>query len=140
MDRLLVSGGTLRNIAKQFAVSATTLHRHKEHLPRQLVAAKQAAETAAAGNLLDTVKSLLTDAQRITKHAEQAKQYDVALKGIREVRGVIELLGKVSSELTTQRIAAEQATFIEPKSREEVERRIAALLSGSIAEEIAHTP
>ena len=61
--------------------------------------AKEAAQAADAGTLLDQVKQLLVDAQRLTAQAEQAKQLDVALRGIREVRGVLELLGKVSSEL-----------------------------------------
>ena len=58
--------------------------------------AKEAAQAADAGTLLDQVKQLLVDAQRLTA---QAEQLDVALRGIREVRGVLELLGKVSSEL-----------------------------------------
>jgi hypothetical protein len=99
---MLVTGTSLRNIAKQFGASATALHRHKKHLAPALAVAKEAAQAADAGTLLEQVKQLLVDAQRLFKQAEQAKQLDVALRGIREVRGVLELLGKVSSELAAK--------------------------------------
>jgi hypothetical protein len=99
IDQQLVSGTSLRNIAKQFGTSATGLHRHRKHLPSRLVKAERAAQVADAGTLLDQVKNLLGNAQRLTEQAEQAQQLDVALRGIREVRGILELLGKLSGEL-----------------------------------------
>ena len=110
IDQMLVDGTSLRNIAKQFGTSATALHRHKKHLAPALAVAKEAAQAADAGTLLDKVKQLLVDAQRLTAQAEQAKQLDVALRGIREVRGVLELLGKVSSELASREAVAASAT------------------------------
>ncbi len=125
-----MSGASLRNIAKQFAVSATALHRHKDHIPQQLAEAKEAVATADAGDLLAAVKGLLVDAQRITKHAEQARQFDTALRGVRECREVLELFGRVSSEVNAQRQAEMPSQCILPRTREEVERKIAELLDG----------
>jgi hypothetical protein len=122
MYQMLVAGTSLRNIAAHFGTSATALHRHKKHLAPALAVAKEAAQAADAGTLLDKVKQLLFDAQRLTAQAEQARQLDVALRGIREVRGVLELLGKVSSELAVKQ------PVIDTSNLAENERRIAELL------------
>lgn len=127
IDQLLVSGTSLRNIARRFGTSATALHRHRKHLASQVVKAKEAKQAADADTLLDRVKQLLSDAQRITAQAEQAKQLDIALRGIREVREVLELLARVSSELADQ--AKLPAIPFANLSREENEKRIQELLA-----------
>ena len=138
IDQMLIEGTSLRNIAKRFGTSTTALHRHKQHLAPALAVAKEAAQEADAGTLLDKVKQLLVDAQRLTAQAEQAKQLDVALRGIREVRGVLELLGKVSSELATREAAAATITddareklraklLGSPWTQQEARKRIQAL-------------
>jgi hypothetical protein len=126
IDRQLVDGASLRNIAKQFGTSATALHRHKKHLAPALSIAKEAAQAADAGTLLDRVNRLLGDAERITTQAEHAKQLDIALRGIREVRGILELLGRVSAELA----AREAAKSTGPGSRESVKEKLRQKLLG----------
>jgi hypothetical protein len=133
IDQLLVAGTSLRNIAQHFGTSATALHRHKKHLAPALAVAKEAAQAADAGTLLEKVSQLLVDAQRLTSQAEQAKQLDVALRGIREVRGVLELLGKVSSELA-KKTGQQPDGSINIGTPEENEAAIAVLLAKATAE------
>jgi hypothetical protein len=99
IDRQLLAGTPLRQIAQQHGASATALHRHKKHIFKGLVVAREAAVVAKADTLLDQVKNLLRQAERLTERAEQAGSLDTALRGIAQVRGVLELLGEVSGQL-----------------------------------------
>jgi hypothetical protein len=99
MDRQLLAGTPLRQIAQQHGASATALHRHKKHIFKGLVVAREAAVIAKADTLLDQVRNLLAQAERLTERAEQAGSLDTALRGIAQVRGVLELLGEVSGQL-----------------------------------------
>jgi hypothetical protein len=99
MDRLLLLGTPLRQIAEQCGASATALHRHKKHISKGLVVAREAAVVAKADTLLDQVRELLSQAQRLTQSAEQSGSLDTALRGIGQIRGVLELFGQVSGQL-----------------------------------------
>jgi len=83
----------LRNIAKQYFVSAASLHRHKkDHLPAKLVKAQEAREIAKADSLLDQVielrdKALSILTQKIVKpkaRRREARSGNVATSGIRK--------------------------------------------------------
>jgi hypothetical protein len=80
--------------------SATALHRHKKHIAKVLVVAREAAVIVKADTLLDQVRNLLSQAERLTRRAEDAGSLDTALRGIAQVRGVLELLGEVSGQLS----------------------------------------
>jgi hypothetical protein len=99
IDRQLLAGTPLRQIAQQHGTSATALHRHKKHIAKTLVVAREAAVVAQGDTLLAQVKNLLSQAQRLTLSAEQSGSLDTALRGIGQVRGVLELLGEVSGQL-----------------------------------------
>lgn len=99
IDRALLSGEPYRNIAQRFGTSPTALYRHKEHLPNELVKAKEAEEVADADNLLEQVKSLQTRAISILDRADVAGDLRTALSAIREARGNLELLAKLLGEL-----------------------------------------
>ncbi len=100
INRLLLEGVSLRNIAKQYFVSAASLHRHKEgHLPAKLVKAQEAQEIAKANNLLDPVVGLRDKALSILATAEQAGDLKTALQGIKEARACLELLARLQGEL-----------------------------------------
>jgi hypothetical protein len=58
-EKLLLSATPLRTIADQFGVSKTALLRHKaDHIPTDLVKAKDAKEICRAESLLDKLASL----------------------------------------------------------------------------------
>ena len=103
INRLLLEGVSLRNIAKQYSVSAASLHRHKDgHLPAKLVKAQEAREIAKADTLLDQVAGLRDKALSILDKAEQAGDLRTALQGVREAKGCLELLAKLQGELQEQ--------------------------------------
>jgi len=103
INRLLLEGVSLRNIAKQYFVSAASLHRHKkDHLPAKLVKAQEAREIAKADSLLDQVTELRDKALSILDKAEQAGDLRTALQGVREAKGCLELLARLQGELQEQ--------------------------------------
>jgi hypothetical protein len=103
INRLLLKGVSLRNIAKQYSVSAASLHRHKDgHLPAKLVKAQEAREIAKADTLLDQVAGLRDKALSILDKAEQAGDLRTALQGVREAKGCLELLARLQGELQEQ--------------------------------------
>lgn len=99
IDAALLAEEPLRIIAQRTGTSATALHRHKEHLPRFLVKAAEAAEVAQADSLLEQVRSLQTRALSILDRADEAGDLRTALGAIREARSTLELLAKLSGEL-----------------------------------------
>ena len=103
IDRALLQGDTLRDIARQHAVSKDALHRHlsEEHITTRIAKAEEAKEIARADTLLNQVRDLQTRAMRILQQAEQAGDLRTACTAIREARGTLELLAKVTGELET---------------------------------------
>ena len=100
INRLLLEGVSLRDIAGRYSVSKTALHRHKKgHLPAKLVKAQEAREIAKADSLLDQVTELRDKALSILDKAEQAGDLRTALQGVREAKGCLELLAKLQGEL-----------------------------------------
>ncbi len=98
--RALVNSEPLRNIAQQFGLSSTALHRHKEgHLPKRLAKAHEAREVAQADDILTQLKALRNKAMSLLLKAEQAGDYRTALAGVREARACLELLAELEGEL-----------------------------------------
>jgi hypothetical protein len=104
IDRLLVEKVSLRDIAGQTGTTRSALHRHSQHLPGALVAAKDAEKVADAGTLLTRAQGLMKRATDILDKAERAGKLETALTAIRELRGCMELLGKLSGELKAAQV------------------------------------
>ncbi|MGB9793340.1 MAG: hypothetical protein ACPLRU_02490 [Desulfofundulus sp.] len=102
INKALLSGDSLRNIARQFAISKDALFRHRQHLPADMVKAQEAEEVARADSLLDQVTELKDRALAILDKAEQAGDSRTALLAIREAKGCLELLAKLLGELHEQ--------------------------------------
>lgn len=101
IDRALVSGESLRNIAEQYSVSATALHRHKSHVPGTVAKAHEAGEVAEADRLLSTVRDLLQAAITTITQAEAGDDLRTKLAAIREARETAKLLLEVNGKLQT---------------------------------------
>ena len=103
INKALLEGVSLRDLAGRYSVSKTALHRHKEsHLPAKLVKAQEAREIAKADSLLDQVTELRDKALSILDKAEQAGDLRTALQGVREAKGCLELLARLQGELQEQ--------------------------------------
>jgi hypothetical protein len=100
IDKVLVSSGPYRSVAKRFGLSESAVYRHKsEHLPAYLLKAKEVEEVAKADDLLEQVRNLQAHALDILERAEKAGDLRTALAAISQARGNLELLGKLAGEL-----------------------------------------
>jgi hypothetical protein len=102
INKALLEGVSLRDLAGRYSVSKTALHRHKEHIPANLTKAKEAQEVTKADSLLDQVIELRDKALSILAKAEQAGDLRTALQGVREAKGCLELLARLQGELQEQ--------------------------------------
>jgi hypothetical protein len=115
IDRALLEGQSLRDIARRTGTTASSLQRHKaDHLARDLVKAHEAWEVARADSLLDDVRKaegqaerLLEVAEDILDEAREAKELKTAIGAIRAAAGVMaerrqfmELRGALTGELS----------------------------------------
>jgi hypothetical protein len=111
IERLLVNGETLRNIAERYSVSKASLHRHKHsHLAKRLARAEKAHEAviaeyveqerASATDLLALVDRALTHAEEAIEGAKAEGKWGQASTSIREFTRAVELLARLRGELT----------------------------------------
>jgi hypothetical protein len=99
IDKAIISGGSLRDIAGQYTLSKSAVERHREHIPQALTRAQEAREVARADDLLREVRALRSKAISILLQAEAAGDLRTALAGVREARECLQLLAKLSGEL-----------------------------------------
>jgi hypothetical protein len=100
IDETLVTGAPYRSVAKRFELSESAVYRHKtEHLPVQLLKAREAEEVAQADDLLEQVRHLQAHALGILERAEKVGDLRTALGAISQARSNLELLGKLAGEL-----------------------------------------
>ena len=99
IDKYLIEGKSIRNIAERYSLSSTSVYRHKSHLNGTLVKAKGVKEIAQADNLMEQISSLQARALNILSKTEEAEDWRAATGAIREARGCLELLGKLAGEL-----------------------------------------
>ena len=105
INKALLAGEPLRNIAARTGTSATALHRHKaEHLPATLTKAQAAQEVAQADDLLAQVRRLQVVTMNILAHAYQAQDLRTALQAVGQARGNLELLGRLAGELEAESV------------------------------------
>lgn len=99
IDLALLEGQALRNIAERYGLSATALHRHKDHLPGRLAEAHEAHEAVSAGTLLDRLRTLNDETRAILKETRKVKNHDLSLKALARLEKQLELEGKLLGEL-----------------------------------------
>jgi hypothetical protein len=100
----LVGGATLDALSKAYGLNMAALHRHKKHIPAQLVKAQDAQEVAAADNLMGRIASLNTKAEDVYRQAIKAENLTAAIAAVRELRGITELYAKITGELQAQTV------------------------------------
>ena len=90
---------SLRNVAKRHAVSFSALHRHRAHLPEQLVKSDTARKVSNADDLMGHVQRLLEEAERMARKAEAEGSIRLVLLAIAEQRNVLKLCAEVMGEI-----------------------------------------
>ena len=104
INEQLIDKVPLETLSKSYNLSVTALHRHKKHIPAQLVKSQAAKETAAADSLMGRVAALNNKAEEIYKRALQADNLSAAVGAVRELRGLTELYAKITGELQAQTV------------------------------------
>ena len=101
IDKELLSD-SLRNVAKRHAVSFSALHRHRAHLPEQLVKSELARRISNADDLMGHAQRLLEEAERMARKAESEGSVRLVLLAIAEQRNVLKLCGEVMGEIRSK--------------------------------------
>jgi hypothetical protein len=100
IDRALIAGGALRNIAERFGLSTTALHRHKsDHLPPAMVKAAELEDVAHALDVVQQLRAINAASLTVLKEARAAGDGALALKAIDRIQKQIELQAKLLGEL-----------------------------------------
>lgn len=94
----LIRGAPLRNIAEQYGLSVTALHRHKgSHLPELLLKAREEEESELAESIYEQVEALRRRTLAILERAEREGALKTALQAVRELRGILALAYRIGS-------------------------------------------
>jgi hypothetical protein len=131
INKQLVQGESVRNVAEHFGLKPSSIQRHKkDHLPVTIVQSKKAKELIAADGLVVEISSLKARAYKLLDAIEKevfvedgtlrqdekiiddvTKKYlpilsggkiDTLLRTIREIRGLIELIGRLQGQMDNQ--------------------------------------
>ena len=87
VDRALVAGSSLRDIAGQYGLSKSALDRHQvNHLSATLVKVVEAQDDAHGGRLLEQAQGLVNEALASIERSKSAGKEKEVLGGIREAR------------------------------------------------------
>ena len=99
INQALVEGVSIRDIAGQYALSKSSVARHKANcIPASLVKAREASQVAQADDLLSQIRDLQQKTLSILDRST-GKDDRLALSAIREARSNIDLLGRLLGEL-----------------------------------------
>jgi hypothetical protein len=100
IEAALVGGGTFRNIAKRFSVSATALFRHrKEHLPGQLVEAQKQEDLGKALDVVRQLKAINAACLEVLQSSRKAGKDALSLRAVDRIHRQIELQARLLGEL-----------------------------------------
>jgi hypothetical protein len=94
IDRLILAGEPLRDIAGQFGISRSTLHRHKKggHIPVSLIVEREAEESERGETLSELARRILSTVIGIMDGCLEEGDKRTALMASKEVREYIRLL------------------------------------------------
>ena len=86
IDKALVAGESLRNIAKRVSISPAGLLRHKTHLSQAIVKAGERREERLGDNLVDEMRRVQHKAWELLARTESEGDHRGAIVALREVR------------------------------------------------------
>lgn len=101
INKLLVSSNTsLRDIAQQYSVSHSALHRHKqEHIPDSLLRAVEREDVRQALDVIQQLKAINNASLRVLQEARTLGAHELQLKAIDRLYRQIELQAKLIGQL-----------------------------------------
>ncbi len=101
VDQARIRGASIRELAKLFQRSTTTIQRHVKHIPdatRRALEAAEARDAAHGATTLDEIEDLCAIGRRLLSKAEKKKDYRTAIAGLRELVRLAEVKARVSGD------------------------------------------
>jgi hypothetical protein len=124
IEKALVTGEPLRNIAKRVSISPAGLLRHKTHVAQAIVRAGERREEQLGDNLLDEMRQVLRKAWELLAKAEAEGDHRGAIVALREVRECLEslgeLLGHVAVPTPGEPVSQIEIVLVEPNGQRRV--------------------
>jgi len=105
IDKALVTGEPLRNIAKRVSISPAGLLRHKSHVAQAIVTASERREELLGDNLLEEMRHVQRKAWELLGKTESEGDHRASIVALREVRECLESLGEMLSHATAEAAA-----------------------------------
>lgn len=100
IDRSLVSGTSFRDLAGQWSVTKSALHRHKQdHLPGHLVKAHEEESIGQAIDVVRQLKAINAACLEILQSSRADKKHAISLKAVDRIQKQIELQARLIGEL-----------------------------------------
>lgn len=111
IDRQLVAGVSLRQLARQYETDKSALCRHKAHIAQAIADARAEELVTNARGLSDQVREQIDRCQRLVLQAEMVlagatdprlalRAAEATCRPLRELRGYLELLGELTGEIS----------------------------------------
>lgn len=117
IDRAIVQGANLTQLAKKYGIKYGTMYNHAtEHIARQLSQVYEKREAEMNLDLLSNIDKIVSRAEKIFRRNYSKGKDLVALKALSEQRSTFELIAKIS-------YALHQAKILEREQSREDERR-----------------
>lgn len=119
IDKALVTGEPLRNIAKRVSISPAGLLRHKNHVSEAIAKATERREERFGENLLDEMRRVQRKAWELLSRTEAEGDHRASIVALREVRECLESLGGMlakAGSLGSPRVTLEQVLEAERRA------------------------
>jgi hypothetical protein len=95
IDKALVAGEPLRNIAKRVSISPAGLLRHKAHVAGTIARAQERREEKLGDSIFDEMRRVLAKLWELSGKAESEGDHRGAIVGLRAVRECLESLNNL---------------------------------------------
>jgi transposase len=127
IDKALVAGEPLRNIAKRVSISPAGLLRHKNHVARAIDKAQAQREERVGETLLDEMRRVQRKAWELLSKTESEGDHRGSIVALREVRECLESLGEMLAKAKTSEAEQDENWDVSRLSDEEL-RQISDIL------------
>jgi hypothetical protein len=106
IDKALVAGEPLRNIAKRVSISPAGLLRHKNHVAQAVVKASENREERLGESLLDEMRRVQRKAWELLAKMESEGDHRGSIVALREVRECLKSLGEMLEKANGANVGA----------------------------------
>lgn len=124
IEKALIAGEPLRNIAKRLSISPAGLLRHKSHVATAIARASEKRGERLGENLLDEMRCVLRKAWELLAKTESEGDHRASIVALREVRECLETLGEMLAKAGAVNQAEETrivVRFVRPPERSALE-------------------